>query len=147
MVKADKMPQIEQGNCKGCSVYEGCRDTAASWIFLFIGLLATIALRAVNLFLGFSPLWAKICWYIGVGGFFIYFLYKFRQDRFIHNELAKMALEQKLSADQGLSATDREFLRAILCRLKSTKDTINYFFIFFTSGLALILGVYLDFIK
>ncbi len=134
-------------SCKNCSAYKECRDTAASWIFLFIGLLATIAIRAVNLFLEFSPLWAKTFWYIGVGGFFIYFLYKFKQDRNIQKEIAKRLLSQKLSGNQGISAEDREFLKTILCKLKSTKDAINYFFIFFTSGLALILGIYLDFIR
>jgi hypothetical protein len=141
------MPDAKRGNCKSCPAHKGCRDTAASWFFLFIGLLATIAIRAVNLFLDFSPLWAKIFWYIGVVGFFIYFLYKFRQDRKIQNEIRKRLLAQKLSGNQDISAEDREFLRTILCKLKSNKDVINYFFIFSTSGLALILGVYLDFIR
>jgi hypothetical protein len=118
-----------------------------SWFFLFIGLLATIAIRVVNFFLDSNPLWAKIFWYAGVGGFFVYFLYKFRQDRNIQKELKKRLLSQKLSNNQEISAEDRRFLKAILCELKSNKDTINYFFIFLTSGLALIIGIYLDFLK
>lgn len=134
-------------NCKICPAYQECRDTFASWIFLFIGLLATIAIRAVNLFYDFSPLWAKVFWYIGVGGFFIYFLYKFRQDSIIQRELAKRELAQKLSGTGQIVSEDREFLKAILCKLKSNKDTINYFFIFSSSGVALVVGIYLDFIR
>jgi len=141
------MPDSKQKNCKNCLLYKECRDTASSWFFLFIGIVATIAIRIVNLFLDFSPLWAKIFWYIGIGGFFIYFLYKFRQDRGIQKELAKRMLTQKLRGNQEIAAEDREFLGVILCKLKSKKDAVNYFFIFLTSGLALILGVYLDLIK
>ena len=138
---------LKRKSCKSCLVYKECRDTAASWIFLFIGLLATVAIRAVNLIMDFSPLWAKVCWYIGVGGFLIYFLYKFRQDRKIQDELKRRMLGEKLSGNPELTAEDREFLQSILCKLKSTKDSINYFFIFLTSALALIAGIYLDFIK
>lgn len=133
--------------CKNCSGFEGCKDTALSWVFLFIGLVATIAIRLVNLVLGFGQVWAKLFWYIGVGGFFIYFLYKFRQDRIVQRNLVKAGLEGKLGKMDGLNAQDYEFLRVIICRLKSTKDIINYFFIFFTSGLVLILAIYQDFVK
>ncbi len=141
------MPEVKCKNSKTCPAYNECRDSLASWIFLFIGLLATIAVRLVNLFLEFNPLWARIFWYTGIGGFFIYFLYKFRQDRNIQRELARRELSRKLSGDQEISLEDREFIKTILCKLKSSKDTINYFFIFLTSGLALILGIYLDFMR
>ena len=134
-------------NCKNCFIYQHCKDTFTSWVILFIGLLATISVRVVNLFLDFSPFWAKVFWYIGVGGFFIYFLYKFKQDRNIQKEILKRELVQKLSREEIISFEDREFLKTLFCKFKSNKDAINYFFIFFTSGLALVLGIYLDFIK
>jgi len=138
---------MPQNKCKSCSGLQGCKDTAVSWILLFIGLIATIAIRLVNLVLGFGQWWAKLSWYVGVIGFFIYFLYKFRQDRIVQKELERIKIAEKLIHKETLDNSDYEFLNIIICRLKSTKDTINYFFIFFTSAAVLILAIYQDFIK
>jgi len=132
-------------NCRSCKEFKRCRDSAASWVFLFIGLIATIAIRLVNLVIDYGQFWAKLFWYIGVVGFLVYFLYKFRQDRAVQNELKNLKLADKLLLKEKLSDTDYEFLKTAVCRLKSNKDTINYFFIFFTSAIALILGVVQDF--
>jgi len=65
----------------------------------------------------------------------------------LRRELEKYQLHQKILSRQDLDADDREFLRTMLCRLRSNKDTINYFFIFSSSAIVLILAVYQDFIK
>ena len=139
--------QDKTKSCKRCPAYKKCRDTAASWFFFFTGLLATIAIRAVNIFLDTSPLWAKISWYIGIVGFLLYFLYKFNQDRGLQKNIEKIQLSEKLLARASLSPADYEFLTLVVCKLKSKKDAINYFFIFFTSVLALLLGIYQDFLR
>jgi hypothetical protein len=133
--------------CKDCSEFKRCQDSAVSWLFLFIGLIATIAVRLVNLVIDFKPIWAKLFWYIGIAGFFIYFLYKFRQDHAVHKELEKNRLSGKLSRREALSDQDYEFLSATVCRLKSTKDAVNYFFIFFSSAIALVLAIVQDFFR
>jgi len=132
--------------CKNCPSFKNCQDSFVSWIFLFIGLLATIAIRVVNLVTSFGPFWPKFSWYTGVGGFFIYFLYKFRQDRAISRQLQKNDLSQRLMNKENLTEEDYAFLKATICRLRSKKDAFNYFFIFFTSILALLIGVYQDFL-
>lgn len=137
----------EKQNCRDCVSHKLCRDNAVSWFFLFVGLIATIAIRIVNLMMDFSSLWAKIFWYIGVGGFLIYFLYKFYQDRLLQKKIEKIRLLERLVRKDSLFEQDYDFLMSVICKLKSRKDTINYFFIFFTSALALILGVYQDFLK
>jgi hypothetical protein len=133
--------------CINCSRYTECRETAASWFLLFISLIATITIRLVNVVMDFSQLWAKIFWYMGVSGFFIFFLYKFRLDRSTQRQIDRMNLLDRLTDKEQLSVHEYDFLRGILCQLRSKKDTINYFFIFFTSGLALLLGIYQDFLK
>ncbi|MCK9430901.1 MAG: hypothetical protein M0R17_13045 [Candidatus Omnitrophica bacterium] len=133
--------------CLNCKAYGRCRDTTASWVFLFIGVIATIAVRVVNLALSFGIFWPKFFWYIGVVGFFFYFLYKFRQDKILRRELEKYQIHEKISNQRVLDAIDREFLRTMLCRLRSNKDAINYFFIFSSSAIVMILAVYQDFIK
>jgi hypothetical protein len=54
---------------------------------------------------------------------------------------------QKLKKGSVLSAAESKFLSSILCALRSRKDSINYFFIFSTSALALLLGIYQDFLR
>jgi hypothetical protein len=124
-----------------------CRDSALSWIFLLIGVIATISIRVVNLVLHFGVFWPKFFWYLGVAGFFLYFLYKFREDKILRRSLAKHQIHRKLSDAGSLDLAEKDFLRIMLCRMQSNKDAINYFFIFASSAIVLLLAVYQDFIK
>ncbi len=133
--------------CLSCKAAASCQDSAVSWVFLFIGVIATISVRVVNLVLSFGLFWPKFFWYIGVTGFFLYFLYKFKQDKLLRRELEKYQIHRKISNSQDLDAGDREFLRTMLCRMRSNKDAINYFFIFSSSAIVMCLAVYQDFIK
>lgn len=69
---------MKNTKCLNCVEYKRCRDSYVSWIFFAIGLVATIAMRVVTVLIHMSPLYGKIAWYIGVGGFFVFFIYKFR---------------------------------------------------------------------
>ncbi|NQT95728.1 MAG: hypothetical protein HQ572_04690 [Candidatus Omnitrophica bacterium] len=133
--------------CTDCFKLKKCKDSAVSWVFFFIALIAVVAIRAVNAVLDINPLLAKIFWYIGVAGFFIFFIYKYRYDSMLQKEVKNVKLVDKLLAKDKLSDHDYEILGTILCKLSSKKDKINYFFIFFFSGLALLLAIYVDFIK
>ena len=133
-------------NCASCPAFSHCRDSGASWLFLFIGLVATVAVRLVNIVAGFGAFWPKFTWYLGVAGFLVYFLYKFRQDRAIQRQLRISSLGKRLRDEEKLTAEDYAFLRAAVCRLRSKKDGINYFFIFFTSALSLLIALYQDFL-
>jgi len=143
----DKMKREEDFICIDCIRLKECREDRLSWVFFTIALIATIAIRAVNLAHFVNPWLGKAFWYLGVGGFSIYFLYKFKKDHKLHREIESSALIQKLFDKEKL--TDREYyvLGTILCRLSSKKDKVNYFFIFFFSGIALILAIYFDFIN
>lgn len=133
--------------CHDCFKLKECKEPLANWAFFFVALIATIAIRAVNLLLDFDPNIAKALWYIGIVGFFVFFLYKFRYDNILHRELEKTELKDKLLHKKELSEHDREVLGTIVCGLSSKKDKINYFFIFVSSGIALILAIWVDFFK
>lgn len=133
--------------CLNCQALDSCQDSALSWIFLLVGVVATISVRLVTLVSGFGAFWPKFFWYLGVGGFFLYFLYKFREDKVLREELEKYQINRKLSAGEFLEPEEKEFLRILFCRLRSNKDAINYFFIFSSSAIVLLLAVYQDFIK
>lgn len=133
--------------CSDCFRLKKCREPLINWVFFLTALVATIAIRAVNLFMDFDPNMAKALWYIGIIGFFVFFLYKFRYDNMLHKELENTGLKDKLLRKEELLDHDREILGTIICGLSSKKDKINYFFIFLTSGLALILAIWVDFFK
>ncbi|MFH1867991.1 MAG: hypothetical protein ABH843_03370 [Candidatus Omnitrophota bacterium] len=133
--------------CYDCFKLKKCRESAVSWVFFFIALVAVIALRAVNVVFDFHPLLAKIFWYVGVVGFFVFFLYKFRYDRLMRKELEETKLVDKMLSRGKLTDHDYDVLGTIICKLSSKKDSINYFFIFFFSGIALVLAVYADFLR
>lgn len=133
--------------CKDCIEQKTCKEPLITWVFFIIALIATISIRAVNWAFHFSPLLAKIFWYIGVGGFTLFFVYKFKYYNLMQRELKDSQLTKKLLSKDKLSEHDYDLLGTILCQLSSKKDKINYFFIFLFSGLALVLAVYFDFIK
>ena len=89
--------------CYDCFRLKACKEPTTSWVFFFVALIAVIAIRAVNVALNFNPLLAKILWYAGVGGFFIYFIYKFRYDSILHRELERTKLVNKLLSKGELS--------------------------------------------
>ncbi|MFH1825849.1 MAG: hypothetical protein ABH823_00970 [bacterium] len=133
--------------CFDCVQKKQCNDSLVAWIFFGIGLVATVAIRIVTVLMDIEPLYGKIAWYIGVGGFFAFFIYKY----LINRSLAKIIDQEKLiqltKEQQPLSANQYNLLSAILCNIRSEKERINYFFIFAVSGLALAIALYFDLVK
>lgn len=136
-----------QTKCINCAENKRCKDSFVAWIFFIIGIIATIAIRLVTVLIDIQPIYGKIAWYIGVGGFFLFFIYKFRIYRERRDSIEKANLVQKLSKKSELSENDYNVISSILCALRSRKELINYIFIFALSAIALMLAVYFDFIR
>jgi hypothetical protein len=136
-----------KNKCLNCIERRRCRDSFASWIFFIIGLIATIAIRVVTLLIKVDPIYSKISWYVGIVGFSLFFVYKFRIGQERSKLIRRMNLIEKISRRKELADEDYRLIDAILCALSSRKERINYFFIFGLSAVALTLAVYLDFIK
>jgi hypothetical protein len=133
--------------CIDCKYYSKCKDGFASWIFFITGIVAAIAIRAVALLAHLGSLYGKISWYVGVGGFLIFFLYKYRILKKRSFEIKRQNILEKLKDKKELNNEDYELIEGILCSLTSSKERINYLFIFCLSALALAIAVYVDFIK
>jgi len=138
---------MEKRTCSTCTEYKNCKDSFAAWIFFIIGLAATVAIRVVIVLIHVNPVYAKAAWYIGICGFFSFFLYKFRVNHARAKLIASQGLVQKLNNKKGLEGNDYELIGNILCGLTSKKERINYFFIFALSAVTIILAIYMDFIK
>ena len=133
--------------CVNCAEYKRCRESGASLVFFIIGLVATIAIRAVTVLVHINPVYGQVAWYVGVLGFFIFFVYKFRVDRARSILIKKSRLMDKISGGDRIEKEDRELIGSVLCALSSSKDSINYFLIFASSAIALVIAAYFDFLR
>ena len=133
--------------CVDCVEHRRCNDSFASWIFFVIGLIATIALRVVTVLMNIHPNYAKFAWYVGVGGFFLFFVYKFRVNQTRYKLIEQNKLVDKTLHKNQLTVEDYDLISSILCSLSSKKERLNYFFIFALSAVALLLAIYFDFIR
>ncbi|MCD5384237.1 hypothetical protein LR066_05735 [candidate division WOR-3 bacterium] len=138
---------MKNKKCVNCSEDKRCKESYISWIFFIIGLLATTAMRVVTVLADFNPVYGKIAWYVGVGGFFAFFIYRFRVTQARSNLINQRSLAYKIRHKEQLTKEDYSLIRDILCSISSNKERINYFFIFALSAVALILAIYLDFVK
>jgi len=136
---------MEPKTCINCTEYQRCQEGYASWIFFIIGMIATIAVRVVTVLSHVNSAYGQIAWYIGVFGFFIFFVYKFRVERARYRLIVQRRLMEKISRGDQITLEDRELIGSILCALSSNKDRINYSLIFISSALAIIVAVYFDF--
>lgn len=139
--------KMKNKNCIKCGQYKNCKDTSSSWVFVIIGMIATIAVRVVTILMNVNPFYGKIAWYIGVIGFFIFFIYKFKVSQSRAQLIVKKNLIRKINNNQQLTKDDYTNVGELLCSLVSRKERLNYFFIFALSALALIFAIYMDFIK
>jgi hypothetical protein len=138
---------MDAKNCTNCNERKRCRDSSLSWVFFILGLLATIAVRVVNVLMHINPIYGKISWYAGVSGFFLFFLYKFNVNRSRMKRIKQQNIVEKMNQEKPLSENDYQLISQMLCALSSNKEKINYLFIFGLSALALIIALYIDFFK
>ena len=131
-------------SCRDCAERARCKDSFASWIFFIVGVIAAIAIRAVTFLMQLNPIYGKISWYIGVSGFFIFFIYKFRILQSRSRQIKQQNILEKIEKKELLDE-DCSLVSTILCSITSKKERINYIFIFGLSALALIIAAYIDF--
>jgi len=92
-----------------------------------------------------NPLFGKLSWYIGVGGFFIFFMYRFRVLMDRSKRINEQGLIHKMENNADLNGNDYHLIRVILCGISSKKERINYLFIFVLSAITLVIALYMDF--
>lgn len=116
-------------------------------IYFLLGAIATIAYRVIILLSGVNEAWLNFCWYIGTIGFVIYFAHRYQ----ISEKRAKLILDYnlqtKVSENSNLNPQEKEVMNYIFESLKFSSERWIYIIIFATSALALLAGIYLDFIK
>lgn len=115
--------------------------------YFWAGIVATFVYRAIIVITNYSTMWTKVAWYIGTVGFVLYFAHRFQISQKRERLIVENNLDRKVAKLEGLSENDRTAIEYILKTLVSSKERWNYIFIFVTSGAALLIGIYLDFIR
>lgn len=121
---------------------------SSPWIrsfFFWSGIVATISYRAIVILNHYSQLISQIAWYVGTVGFIIYFWHRYivsekRVELIKRHDLINAVKNTNLAQDQ-IEANEY-----ILTTLLSTKEKWNYIVIFISSILAILVGIYLDFL-
>ncbi len=133
--------------CLRCRGLKACRDEATAWLIIAIGIIATIAVRIVTVLMAIGPIYGKVAWYVGVVGFLIFFFYKYRMFDARAKLIDSKNLIERINRKDTLSDSDLEIISVILCNTRSSAERINFFFIFASSFVALIIALYFDFFR
>lgn len=115
--------------------------------YFWAGIIATFCYRIIVILNFYGKVWVQISWYVGTVGFILYFWHRYQ----ISEKRAKLIQQHNLPAKvdllQELSQDDKKAMAYIFTTLQSSREKWNNIFIFVVSGLALLIGIYLDFIR
>ncbi|MFH1403399.1 MAG: hypothetical protein ABIH11_03940 [Candidatus Altiarchaeota archaeon] len=130
--------------CEGCRLRGVCSSSRASWVFFLIGVVATVAMRVIEPLRSIDQSYGKISWYVGVIGFFLFFVYKYRVLREKSRIIRDSNLMGRLSSREGLSESDYPLLMELVCSQDNWKERTNFMVIFILSAVALVFALWLD---
>jgi len=138
---------VKRKKCPDCVEYKNCSDSFIAWIFFVVGVVAALAIRLVVVLMHVNPVYARAAWYVGVGGFFAFFMYKFKVTASRSRAITRQDLVDKIHQKRRLTQEDHDLISAILCSLSSKKEKVNYLVIFGLSAIAILFAVYMDFVR
>jgi hypothetical protein len=84
---------------------------------------------------------------VGTVGFIIYFAHRYQISEKRTKLIKEYGLAQKIKDIKELSSEEKDAMDYIFNTLQSSKEKWNSIFIFVASAVALVLGIYLDFIR
>jgi hypothetical protein len=111
--------------------------------FFLLGLLSSVAFRAIILFQKFSPSWVRPIWYFGVIGYMIFFIYRYTISLRRKRTITNSNIIEKLKGGGPLSDDDREAALYLLSSVQKSREDWNYLAIFVLSIAAIALDLLL----
>jgi hypothetical protein len=101
--------------------------------FFLIGLLSSLAFRAIIIFQKLCPGWVRPVWYFGVIGYMLFFMYRYAISQRRKRTIAQSEIIQKLSSGEMLSSDDRQAALYLLNSIRKSPEDWNYLAIFILS--------------
>jgi len=111
--------------------------------FFIIGLLSSVAFRAIILLQRYYPNWVRPVWYFGVLGYMAFFMYRYFISQRRKHAIAHSEIIEKISAGAVLSGEDREAALYLLKSVQASQEDWNYLAIFVLSIAAMALDLWL----
>ena len=111
--------------------------------FFLLGLISSLAFRAIILFQKFNPSLVRPAWYFGVIGYMLFFVYRYRISIRRKRAIKQTNIIEKLEAGTTLSAEDREAALYLLSSIRKSPEDWNYLAIFILSVAAIVLDLLL----
>ena len=111
--------------------------------FFILGLLSSVAFRAIMLLQKYSPGWVRPVWYFGVLGFTVFFMYRYFISQRRKHTIAHSGIIEKIRSGSTLSGEDREATLYLLNSVRASQEDWNYLAIFVLSIIAIALDLLL----
>lgn len=112
-------------------------------LFFVIGLVSAFAFRVLIVFVYLRPEWFRPTWYVGIVGYTLFFLYRYRISQKRKKAVDDYRLIEKLEQGVPLENIDRQVLVYLLSSIRKSRENLNYLFIFALSLLAVVLDIVL----
>ena len=111
--------------------------------FFILGLLSSVAFRAIIVLYKLQPAWVRPVWYFGVIGYLVFFLYRYCISQRRKRTIARSGIIEKLRDGRALDVDDREAALYLLRSVNKSPEDWNYFAIFVLSIIAIALDLLL----
>lgn len=111
--------------------------------FFILGLLSSIAFRAIVLLQKYEPAWVRPVWYFGVIGYMAFFMYRYFISQRRKRTIAHTEVIEKIRAGQPLTPAERDAALYLLKSVRASQEDWNYLAIFVLSLVAIALDLLL----
>ena len=111
--------------------------------FFLLGLLSSVAFRAIILLQKYSPDWVRPVWYCGVIGYLLFFMYRYYISQRRKRVIARTNVIEKIRDGNALTTDEREAALYLLRSVRASQEDWNYLAIFVLSIVAIALDLLL----
>jgi hypothetical protein len=109
--------------------------------FFLLGLLSSVAFRAIVLLQKYSPDWVRPVWYFGVLGYMLFFMYRYYISQRRKRTIAHTNVIEKIRTGESLNQEEREAALYLLKSVRASQEDWNYLAIFVLSIVAIALDL------
>ena len=109
--------------------------------FFVLGLLSSVAFRAIILFQKWNPAWVRPVWYFGVIGYMLFFMYRYYISQRRKRTITQSNIIEKIRDGRPLSDDDRAATLYLLNSIRRSQEDWNYLAIFVLSIVAIALDL------
>jgi len=105
--------------------------------FFIIGLLSSVAFRAIIILQRYTPGWVRSVWYLGVVGYMLFFMYRYFISQRRKRVISHSDIIEKIRIGSTLNTEEREAALYLLNSVRASQEDWNYLAIFVLSIIAI----------